>query len=154
MRPERDLFANFERMRREMDELFGDAFSRAGFVSRQGFSPRVDVYYTGDPPCAVVKADLAGVDPSEVGLEVRGRELTIVGERRPQRAEGRVFQLVEIPHGPFRRVVGLGADVVAEEARATYEDGILRVQIPVARPPQRSRPVPIEARPGGRRPPR
>lgn len=146
MGPERDLFANFERMRREMDELFGDVFSRAGFASRSGFSPRVDVYYTGEPPCAVVKADLAGVDPSEVGLEVRGRELTIVGERKPQRAEGRVFQLVEIPHGPFRRVVGLGVDVVAEEAKATYEDGILRVQIPVARPIQRPRAVPIETR--------
>lgn len=148
MPPERDLFANFERMRREMDELFGDVFSRTGFAPRQGFSPRVDVYYAGDPPRAVVKADLAGVDPAEVGLEVRGRELTIVGERRPQRAEGRVFQQVEIPHGPFRRVVGLGADVVADDARATYEDGILRVEIPVARSTEQARPVPIEARSG------
>ena len=145
MPPERDLFANFERMRREMDELFGDVFTRAGFAPRQGFSPRVDVYYAGDPPRAVVKADLAGVDPEEVGLEVRGRELTIVGERRPQRAEGRAFQQVEIPHGPFRRVVGLGAEVVADQARATYQDGILRIEIPVARPTERGRPVPIEA---------
>jgi len=150
MAHERDLFANFERMRREMDELFGDVFSRTGFAPRQGFSPRVDVYYAGDPPRAVVKADLAGVDPDEVGLEVRGRELTIVGERRPQRAEGRVFQQVEIPHGRFRRVVGLGADVLADEARATYEDGILRVEIPVDLPSQRARPVSIEARRGAR----
>ncbi|MEJ7718328.1 MAG: Hsp20/alpha crystallin family protein [Thermoleophilaceae bacterium] len=150
MPPGRDPFANFERMRREMDELFGDVFSRTGFAPRQGFSPRVDVYYAGDPPRAVVKADLAGVDPDEVGLEVRGRELTIVGERRPQRAEGRVFQQVEIPHGRFRRVVGLGADVLADEARATYEDGILRVEIPVDLPSQRARPVSIEARRGAR----
>jgi HSP20 family protein len=148
VRRERDLFANFERMRREMDELFGDVFSRAGFASRQGFSPRVDVYYAGDPPRAVVKADLAGVDPDAVGLEVRGRELTIVGERGPQRTEGRVFQQIEIPHGPFRRVVGLGADVVAEEARATYEAGILRVEIPVATRTEPGRPVTIESRPG------
>jgi HSP20 family protein len=149
VRRERDLFANFERMRREMDELFGDVFSRPGLASRQGFSPRVDVYYAGDPPRAVVKADLAGVDPSEVGLEVRGRELTIVGERKPQRAEGRVFQQIEIPHGPFRRVVGLGAEVVADEARATYEAGILRVEVPVATTPEPGRPVPIETRPSG-----
>jgi hypothetical protein len=31
MPPERDLFANFERMRREIDELFGDVFDRSGF---------------------------------------------------------------------------------------------------------------------------
>ena len=41
---ERDLFANFERMRREIDELFGDVFERTGFRGR-GFSPSVDVYY-------------------------------------------------------------------------------------------------------------
>ena len=57
---ERDLFANFERMRREIDELFGDVFERTGIRGR-GFSPSVDVYYTDDPPRAVVKADLAGV---------------------------------------------------------------------------------------------
>ena len=64
MAPERDLFANFERMRREMDELFGDVFERAaGAAPARGFSPAVDVYYTGDPPRAVVRADLAGHRP-------------------------------------------------------------------------------------------
>ncbi len=47
-------------------------------------------------------------------------------------------------------MVGLGADVLADEARATYEDGILRVEIPVDLPNQRARPVPIEARRGAR----
>ena len=44
MAPERDLFANFERMRREMDELFGDVFDR-GLAPRRrgGFVPAVDV---------------------------------------------------------------------------------------------------------------
>jgi HSP20 family molecular chaperone IbpA len=65
--PERDLFANFERMRREIDELFGDVFERTGFRGR-GFSPSVDVYYTDDPPRAVVKADLAGVLIEDVAL--------------------------------------------------------------------------------------
>ena len=60
MPPERDLFANFERMRREMDELFGEAFERRRLRGR-GFSPRVDVYYTDNPPRAVVRVDLARV---------------------------------------------------------------------------------------------
>jgi hypothetical protein len=47
--PERDLFANFDRMRREMDELFGDAFDRRLSPRRRGgFSPAVDVYYAGE----------------------------------------------------------------------------------------------------------
>jgi HSP20 family protein len=131
--PERDLFANFERMRREIDELFGDVFERARLRGR-GFSPPVDVYYVDDPPRAVVRADLAGIDISDVALEIRGRQLLIAGERRAGQAEGRLYQQIEIEHGHFRRAVELGADVVADHARASYEDGVLTVEVPLARP--------------------
>jgi HSP20 family protein len=133
----RDLFANFERMRREIDELFGDVFERSTGLRGRGFSPSVDVYYEDDPPRAVVRADLAGVDIDDVGLEIRGRQLLIAGERRPAEAAGRLYQQIEVEHGPFRRVVELGADVVAEEARASYEDGVLQVEMPLARPATR-----------------
>jgi len=142
--PPRDLFANFERMRREIDELFGDVFERATGLRGRGFSPSVDVYYSDDPPRAVVKVDLAGVDIDDVGLEVRGRQLIIAGERRPDEAAGRLYQQIEIEHGPFRRIVELGADVVAEEARASYEDGVLEVQVPLAQREETPRRVPIE----------
>jgi HSP20 family protein len=131
--PDRDLFANFERMRREIDSLFGDVFERAGLRGR-GFSPSVDVYYVDDPPRAVVRADLAGIDIADVALEIRGRQLLIAGERRAGQAEGRLYQQIEIEHGHFRRTVELGADVVAEQARASYEDGVLVVEVPLARP--------------------
>ena len=143
MNPERDLFANFERMRREIDELFGDVFERTGFRGR-GFSPSVDVYYQDDPPLAVVRADLAGVVVEDVALEIRGRQLLIAGERRAEQAEGRLFQQIEIEHGPFRRAVELGADVMGERARASYENGILVVEVPLARREQGVRRVPIE----------
>ena len=108
---QRDLFANFERMRREMDELFGDVFDRTGLSGRRrgGFSPAVDLFYEGDPPRAVVHAELAGIEPKEIGLQVEGRELIIAGHRRPAEAEGRVYQQLEIDFGPFRRVISLGA---------------------------------------------
>src|SRR5262245_2019570 len=140
---ERDLFANFERMRREMDELFGDVLDRGLSPRRRGgFSPAVDVYYTSDPPRAVVRADLAGIDPHEVSLEISGRELILTGHRDPEAGEDRVYQQLEIEHGPFRRVVALGADVDADAADAKYEDGILTVELPLARP-ARARSVPI-----------
>ncbi len=143
MARERDPFANFERMRREIDEIFGDVFERRGFAPRRGFSPAVDVYYCGDPPQAIVKAELAGVDVDGVGLEIRGRQLVIAGERRPREAGGRLYQQIEIEHGPFRRIVELGADVVADDASASYVDGVLQVEIPLAAPEQSVRRVPI-----------
>jgi HSP20 family protein len=140
---QRDLFANFERMRREIDELFGQAFEGRPGLRGRGFSPRVDVYYTDNPPRAVVKVDLAAVDPADVALEIRGRQLVIAGERRPGEAGGRLYQQIEIEHGPFRRVVELGADVRADDASASYVDGVLQVEIPLARPEQSVRRVPI-----------
>jgi HSP20 family protein len=142
--PSRDLFANFERMRRDIDELFGDVFERSTGLRGRGFSPSVDVYYVDDPPRAVVKAELAGVDIDDVALEIRGRQLLIAGERRPAEASGRLYQQIEIEHGPFRRLVELGADVVPEDARASYEDGVLVVEMPLARREEHSRRVPIE----------
>lgn len=147
MARERELFANFERMRREMDELFGDVVERRWGPrgrARSGFTPAVDVFYAGDPPRAVVKAELAGIDPADVALEIRGRELVLAGIRRPEVADGRIYQLLEIEHGPFRRSVGLGADVDADAARARYEHGVLIVELPLVAPSSTARQVPIE----------
>jgi HSP20 family protein len=140
---DRDLFANFERMRREMDELFGDALGGGGAGSRGAFTPAVDVYYVADPPRAVVRAELAGIRASAIELEIRGRELILAGQRRPAEAdEERLYQQLEVQHGPFRRVIGLGADVDPDGAKATYEDGMLTVELPIVAPAG-SRTVPI-----------
>ena len=129
---DRDLFANFERMRREMDELFGDVFGGGSRTLRRGgFSPAIDVYYLGDPPRAVVRAELAGVDPDEVALEIRARELILSGVRHAERADRRSYQQLEIERGQFRRVIALGVDVDASRARATYTEGMLTVELPV-----------------------
>jgi HSP20 family protein len=135
-------------MRREMDELLGDFWDPARLQSRRrapGFSPRVDVYYCGEqrPERAVVKAELPGVDVDAVHLEVHGRALVIVGEKPVRETEGRTYQQVELPSGPFRRVVELTIDVDADRAEATYEDGVLRIELPV-REERAARQVPIQ----------
>ena len=139
----RDPFANFQRMRREVDELLGGVFDPSSLTHRRGFSPRMDVYYEGDPPRAVVAAELPGVDMSELRLEIRGRKLLIAGVRHAQPCEGRLYQQIEIEHGPFRRVVELGAHVATDRASATYDDGILRVEVPLTEREPASRTVPI-----------
>ena len=70
----------------------------------------------------------------------------VSGERPVQETEGRVYQQVEIEAGPFRRVVELNADVAAEEAKATYEDGILRVELPLRSSNPTAHRVPIESK--------
>jgi HSP20 family protein len=124
-------------------DLYG--WSRTMYVSRRrtGFSPNVDVYYCGEPQMAVVKVDLAGVELDAIGIEVSGRQLAIVGERPVQETEGRVYQQVEIPSGPFRSIVELQVDVDPDGAKATYEDGVLRIELPLRDPSETTRRVPI-----------
>jgi HSP20 family protein len=145
--PERDLFANFDRMRREVDELFGDVFERTGLARRRsGFSPAVDVAFTSDPPMAIVTAELAGIAIDDLDLEIEGRRLILSGRREPTAIEGDVYQQIEIERGPFRRVIELGTEVVADRAKARYEDGLLRVELPLAAGGDGPRVVPIETR--------
>lgn len=150
MARQRQLLVNIERMRHEVDEFFGDSWQRQRTGGRpSGFTPRVDVYYckSDEPepaPIAIVKADLAGVDPEGVNLEISPTELVLAGERPIRDTEGRVYQQVEIPTGGFRRVIELGVEVVPERARATFEDGMLRVELPVKAAGQAARRVPIE----------
>jgi HSP20 family protein len=143
---QRDPFVDFERMRREMDEFLGGLWGRPrpGRRGGMGFAPRVDVYYCGDPPKAIIKADLAGIELSEVAIEISGRALVISGERTMQETEGRVYQQIEIDSGRFRRIIELTADVDPERAKATYDDGILRVELPLTDKEEHLRQVPIE----------
>ena len=129
--PQRDLYVDWSRTR---------------YVARRssGFSPNVDVYYCGEPQRAIVKVDLAGVELNKVGIEVSGRHLAITGERHVQETEGRVYQQIEIPSGQFRRVVELQVEVDAERASATYEEGILRIDLPLRDPNESTRRVPID----------
>lgn len=142
---DRDLFANFDRMRREMDELFGDVLERSGLRRRRtGFSPAVDIVYRSDPPMAVVTAELPGIDTDELDLEIQGRTLVLSGQRGPAAVEGDVYQQVEIERGYFRRTIELAAEVQGESARARYEDGMLRVELPLVQRVARVRAVPLQ----------
>jgi HSP20 family protein len=142
---ERDLFANFDRMRREMDELFGDVFERSGLSRRAtGRWPAVDVAYASDPPRAIVTAELAGMTIDNIALQIEGRRLFLAGRRGPAGPSGEVYQQIEIERGSFRRFVELGADVDADRITARYEDGMLRVELPLLGRIERRRVVPIE----------
>ncbi len=74
--------------------------------------------------------------------------MILAGVRGPAQPEGDVYQQVEIERGPFRRVIELGAEVRSDEATARYENGMLRVELPLAGHPPRLRAVPIESREG------
>jgi HSP20 family protein len=134
-------------LRDEIDELFGDLWQLSRLSGRRrGFRPPVDSFRSDDPPVFTVVVELAGVDPDRVSVSAAQGALVISGERRREPCEGRVYQQIEIEHGPFERVVRLPEDVDLSQADARYERGLLTIAMPIAVREETLQPVPIEIR--------
>ena len=124
----------------EVQELFAELLQVPRFSGlRHGFRPQCDCYRTEDPPALHVVVELPGVDPASVEVVAFDRSLLVAGTRsRPQPAGARYHQ-VEIEYGPFRRQIELAEDVDTDEATATYQAGMLRIELPVAERRRRRR---------------
>jgi HSP20 family protein len=119
-------------LRDAMDRLFEDAFIRPGwFAPAWGAAEMlpVDVYETGD--AVVVKATVPGVKPEEIDVTVTGELLTIKGEfKQEAKVEKPNYLRQERRFGSFCRQVGLPAGVNADKANATFENGVLTLEMP------------------------
>jgi HSP20 family protein len=121
-------------MKSEMEELFADLCQVPRLVARRaGFRPALDVYRTDDPPAVTVVVELAGIDPDEVDAAVVDGVLIIRGRRSRPAGDRRFYQHIEIDYGIFERRVQLNEEVDSEAAKATYENGLLSVRLPLAR---------------------
>lgn len=119
-----------------IQELIEDLWQVPRFAHlRQGFRPNVDSYRTSSPPQHVVVAELPGVAPEDIRIELGERSLVLSGERRRQTIDGASYQQVEIEVGPFQRRIALPDDVQAEGAEATYERGLLTIRLPITSKP-------------------
>ena len=90
----------------------------------------IDLYRDGDH--YTLNADLPGIDPKSVDLDVDGQYLTIRAERVAPSAEGRAWLARENRNGSFVRRLTLGDTVDRENISASYDAGVLSVTIPVA----------------------
>ena len=121
-------------MKSEMEELFADLCQVPRLVARRaGFRPALDVYRTDDPPAVTVVVELAGVDPDEVDAAVVDGVLVIRGRRSRPADDRRFYQHIEIDYGIFERRVQLNEEVDSEAAKATYENGLLSIHLPLTR---------------------
>ena len=102
---------------------------------RRGFRPQCDCYHTDDPPAVHLVLELPGVDPDAVRIVAAGTSLVISGRRKRPHPAGARYHQVEIEYGPFERRIELAEDVDAAAATATYEAGILRVEVPLSAGP-------------------
>jgi HSP20 family protein len=119
-------------MRESMDRLFEDFFSRR---PRQAgplvWQPAVEISETDTD--ILVKAELPGIDPKNVEVNVTGDVLTIKGEAKAEQEEKRRgYYRRELRYGAFQRAIALPIEVRGDEAKATFRHGILEVRVPKA----------------------
>ncbi|MDJ1114628.1 Hsp20/alpha crystallin family protein [Microbacterium dauci] len=114
-----------------------DPFREIDRIASSLFDPRrgprrmpMDLYRDGDH--YVLTADLPGIDPGSVDIDVDGQLLTIRAERTLTSGEGVKWITREREAASFLRQLNLGQGVDTEGIAATYANGVLSVTIPVS----------------------
>jgi HSP20 family protein len=79
-----------------------------------------------------LNADLPGVDPSSVDVDVEGQVLTISAERTPRSVDGATWLARERSGGTYLRRLNLGQGIDTTAISASYENGVLSVVLPVS----------------------
>ena len=126
---------------RELDQLAQQVF---GTMARPTVMP-MDAWREGDT--FVVEFDLPGVDPDSIDLDVERNVLTVKAERARISDDADTIA-TERPRGVFSRQLFLGDTLDVERVEASYNDGVLRLVIPVA---EQAKPRKIEISSGERR---
>jgi len=139
-RPRRGLipwrpFGELEEMERRFEDILGrpllpTVWRRIPMVE-MGWAPAIEVFEKEDK--FVVKAELPGIKEEDLDVSVVGDTLTIKGERK---AESEVkeedYYCCERSYGSFSRSIALPSNVDAKKIEASYEDGVLELNLPKA----------------------
>jgi len=129
-----DPFDELATIRDAMNRVFDETFARrgvGGLLPGRGWQPSVDMYETESD--LVVRADLPGVDQKDVEVTLTDTAMTIKGESKYEReVEDKNVYRRERAYGTFARTLPITTKVKADQARASFKNGVLEVVIPKA----------------------
>ena len=109
----------------EMDKFFG----LVPVGQNNAFVPSLDIYQDKDN--VIVETPLAGIKPENVSIKIENDVLTIEGQmEKKSEVDEKNYYRKEVRHGSFHRSVALPVGVNGHEAKAEYEDGLLKITMP------------------------
>ncbi|KEF33214.1 heat-shock protein Hsp20 [Deinococcus sp. RL] len=135
-----DPFREIEELTQRMDRVFGSAMN--GQVAR--LAPPIDVHE--DDQGLELTLDLPGVQPDDIQIEAENNTLTVQGQRKYDRKEGRTAHRVERAYGTFIRTFSVPAKYDLTKVEATFDHGTLTVRVPRSEAAQKRS---IQIRTGG-----
>ena len=115
----------------DIDRFFNDSWPQTA-ESQTGtfFAPRVDIKEAGDH--YEITAELPGVDKKDIHVHVKDGILTLEAQstkEEQEKKEGKIIRQ-ERRYGKFMRSFNLGADVQESDIKASFKDGVLKLEAP------------------------
>ena len=132
-------------IKQELDRFFGPfgELKLDEFAALGDWTPSMDVSETKE--ALVIKAEVPGLDPSDIQISLQEQYLTIKGEKRLEKDEkDERYHRVERTHGSFARSVRLPVGVDASKVTASFKNGLLTVMLPKT-PAAKGTTIPIKA---------
>ena len=137
-------FSPFEVLRRMTGELERVAGDLGLIGGDEGWSPAVEVSESNGK--LRLQAELPGLSPEEVRVEIGDDEIVIQGERRVEHEENRRgVQRTEREYGAFYRTIPLPEGAQVDQAKASFRNGLLEITVPVPRRANERHSVAIES---------
>ena len=127
-RPTISAWRDLENVSNRLARVFDDVSAGNG---RSGWNPAMNVEETNDG--LVLSAELPGLTEEDISIELENNVLSISGEKSEERTEGdedRRYHLWERSYGAFQRSFTLPRTVKADDIRAVFDKGILRISLP------------------------
>jgi HSP20 family protein len=127
--PMRDMFSSRRLFNHFFDDFFAPSTKQWADEGLWNWNPAVDVYEEKDT--LVIKAELPGVNKDNIMVDVKGRVLSLKGERSSDNeVKEDKFYRRECSYGSFERFFTLPAEVDPEKIKAEYKDGVLKIEVP------------------------
>ncbi|MGQ9693713.1 MAG: Hsp20/alpha crystallin family protein [Thermodesulfobacteriota bacterium] len=128
-----DPFREIAALQERMNRLFSDIRTQSPFreeeIVQGSWIPAVDIYETNE--AIVLNAELPGVAPEDISVEVKDNTLTLKGEKKFAReAKEENYHRVERAYGTFQRAFTLPGTVTQEKVKAQFKDGVLKITLP------------------------
>jgi HSP20 family protein len=125
----RSVLRDLGSLHRGIDALFDEVFGNRAVEPVADWAPRVETYVKNDT--LYIRADLPGIDPSNVDIQVEGDVMTLRGERKEEHQE---TSYREVVYGRFERRVRVPDGTDPEKITANYTNGVLEISVPLAKP--------------------
>jgi HSP20 family protein len=126
-------FGELQTLRQAMDRLFDEDFRPTRWLAGGLDGPALPLDVTTSDDAVTIEAALPGIKPDDVDITVENGTVTISGKTASERsAEEGSYVVQEIRRGNFSRSVTLPNGLEPDKARATFENGILHLEIPKA----------------------